>query len=128
MNNLEFMARYEKLKAHGLFSLAQNQLDAINAHGQIGITDLTDEQIIAFRQAVVQFIEIERIAVQAMDHELRARGLKIKEEQKSKDSNYIPPVQTQLDGMEKKLSKKGETAESIAQVKKAILDLDFSDI
>lgn len=128
MTSLEFMAKYESLKSAGLLSLSEDQLKLMLELGSIGISQLSDEQIVSFRRAINALIEIERIAIQAMDHEMRTRGLEIKMQLKEEDLKYIAPSKTQLDEMEKKMSKKGDSAEKIKQVRAVVESLDFDDI
>lgn len=132
MNNLEFMHIYERLRSAGFSELTEDQIKLFMELGSIGISQLTDEQILSMQGAMNKMIEIFRIGMQTMDHELRSRGIDVKKKQVENDKGYITPAEIQLDNMEKKLSRKGETAERIAIAKSVAIDLansiNFDDL
>lgn len=108
MNNLEFMHTYKVEK--------------------LTISDLSNENLIAFRIEVARRIELDKIRMQAAEHLLKERGAKFKSEIERRDMQYIPPTEKQKEAIAKKLSKKGESAANIAKLNGIVDDSLFDDI
>ncbi len=109
MNNLEFAHHYNLAK--------------------LEVSDLSDEQLIAFRDEKVRQVELFKIKVQVANDSIKERTIKTKFQIRESDLEYVmPPADDQLDKLATKLAKSGQSERFISDIKLSVKNMNFDDL